>query len=82
MIIQKVGERLFIFQFVDELQKDWVMQKQPWSFNKSLLLLKEIKREAKPEDIDIDWCPFMIQIHGLQLGMMIEKIGVILGGIH
>ena len=27
----------------------------------------------------MDWCPFRVQIHGLPLGVMNEKIGVLFG---
>ena len=30
------------------------------------------------EEVNMDWCLFTIQVHGLPLGLMIEKIGVIL----
>ena len=29
------------------------------------------------EDVNMDWCSFWVQIHGLPLGLMIEKIGIV-----
>ncbi|XWS18212.1 hypothetical protein CRYUN_Cryun32bG0023500 [Craigia yunnanensis] len=40
MSITEVGNRLFIFQFEDNKEKERVLLRQPWSFNKSLLVLK------------------------------------------
>ena len=79
--IREVGERLFIFQFEDEVEKDCILQKQPWSFNKSLLVLKEITCDLRLEEVNMDWCPFTVQVHGLPLGLITEKIGVILGEV-
>ena len=79
--IREVGERLFIFQFEDEVEKDRVLQKQPWSFNKSLLVLKEINGDLRPEEVNMEWCPFTVQVHGLPLGLMTKRIGVILGEV-
>ena len=35
MAIKEVGERLFVFQFEDNIEKERVVMKQPWCFNKS-----------------------------------------------
>ena len=65
--IREVGDRLFIFFFEDPLKKDRVIQKQLWSFNKSLLVMT--------------WCPFWVQAHGLPLSLMNEKIGTVIGEV-
>ena len=39
--VREVGDRLYLFYFDDLLEKDRAFQKQPWSFNKSLLILKD-----------------------------------------
>ena len=79
LTIKEAGERLFLFHFEDDLEKDRVFQKQPWSFNKSLLILKEFDGHTLPNTVNMDWCAFNVQIHGLPLDMMNEKIGVVLG---
>ena len=53
--------------------------RQPWFFNKSLLVLAPFDGKSKLEEVNLQCCSFWIQIHGLPLGMMIEKIGVVLG---
>ena len=40
--VHEVGERLFIFHFKDQTEKDRVFQKQPWFFNKALIVLQEV----------------------------------------
>ena len=77
--IREVGDRLFLFHFEDILERDRILQKQPWSFNKSLMVLKEIDGNKQLEEVNMDWCPFRVQIHGLPLGLMNEKIGTVLG---
>ena len=79
MTIREVGERLFLFYFEDALERDKAFQKQPWSFNKSLLVLNEFDGHTHPETVNMEWCPFNVQIHGLPFDMMTKKIGTILG---
>ena len=77
--VHEVGERLFIFHFKDQTEKDRVFQKQPWSFNKALIVLQEVDGYSNINAVNMNWCPFRVQIHGLPLGLMNEKIGVVLG---
>ncbi|XVE68340.1 hypothetical protein DITRI_Ditri09bG0060200 [Diplodiscus trichospermus] len=55
---------------------------------KSGLVVKEIGGQLfiskfngllRPESINLDWCPFWVQIHGLPLGLMSKRIGVVIG---
>ena len=79
MSVKKVGDRLFVFQFGDKMEKKRVFVRQPWSFNKSLLVLANFEEHTKLEEVLLQWCPFRVQIHRLPLGLMTEKIGIILG---
>ena len=53
--------------------------RQPWSFNKSLLVLGNFAGHEKSEEVNLQWCPFWVQIHGLPLGLMTTKIATVLG---
>ena len=79
MTIKEVGVRVYIFHFEDVGEKESVLLRQPWSINKSLLILENYDGQSNPEDINFRWCPFWVQVHGLPLGMMTEKTGLILG---
>ena len=76
---QRVGDRYYVFHFENAMKKDRVLLRQLWSFNKSLLVLQEFDGMASPKELNMDWCPFWIQIHGLPLGLMTEKIGIVIG---
>ncbi|XWS53817.1 hypothetical protein CRYUN_Cryun10bG0032700 [Craigia yunnanensis] len=79
MVVKEVGNRIFVFQFQENKEKERVLLRQPWSFNKSLLVLQNLEENMKPEEVKIQWCPFWVQEHGLPLGLMTEKIGIVLG---
>ena len=78
MTITKVGNIMFVFQFEDIMEKERVLLCQPWSFNKSMLILSSFDGKSKPEEVNLQWCSFWVQIHGLSLGLMTEKIGTVL----
>ena len=53
MNIKEVGDRLFVFQFEDTLEKERVLMRQLWSFNKSLLVLDRFDGQTKPNEINL-----------------------------
>ena len=56
MVIKEVGERLFVFQFEDNMENERVVMKQPRSFNKSLLVLEKFDEHSK--EVKLQCCPF------------------------
>ncbi|XVF06153.1 hypothetical protein REPUB_Repub06bG0022900 [Reevesia pubescens] len=73
--VRDVGDNMYLFQFNDELEKDRTLVMQPWSFNKTLIILKEFNEMNKPKEYNMNWCHFWVQIHGLPLGMMNVRVG-------
>ena len=65
--VKEVDDKVYVFQFEDEVEKDRVIEQQPWSFNKSLIVLKEFDGFSSPYSINMEWCLFWVQIHGLPL---------------
>ncbi|OMO59975.1 hypothetical protein CCACVL1_24498 [Corchorus capsularis] len=79
LTVLEVGERVFLFQFEDELERDRVLVNQPWCFNRVLMVFREYDPDLAPETLSFDLFPFWVRIFKLPLSMMTEKIGVVLG---
>ncbi|XVF18986.1 hypothetical protein REPUB_Repub11eG0071800 [Reevesia pubescens] len=56
--IREVVDKLFIFHFENQTIKDHILLSQPWAFNRSLLVLKELNGLDGVDKIDIEWCLF------------------------
>ncbi|XVF47656.1 hypothetical protein PTKIN_Ptkin03bG0127600 [Pterospermum kingtungense] len=55
------------------------LYRQPWSFNKALLVFKEFEDRCVLLEIQIDSCPFWVHIYGVPMTMRSEKVGIVLG---
>ncbi|XVF50556.1 hypothetical protein PTKIN_Ptkin04bG0110900 [Pterospermum kingtungense] len=63
----------------DAIEKDRVLVKQSWAFNKSLIVLQEYDGLRPVEEVQLDYFPFWVQIHGLPIGLISEKIAIVIG---
>ena len=53
MIVKEVGLKLYVFQFKSNIEKERVLMRQPWSFNKSLLVLAPFDGKSKPKEVNL-----------------------------
>ncbi|OMP02012.1 reverse transcriptase [Corchorus capsularis] len=79
MLVQEVGDRLFVFQFADVLERDRVFVSQPWLFHKALLVLREFDGVQQPESITFETCPFWVKASGIPFQMRNERVGIAVG---
>ena len=57
--VKEVGDKMYVFQFEDRSEKDKVLVRQPWLFNKALIVLAEFDGFSSLEDVNMDWCLFL-----------------------
>ncbi|KAK9279540.1 hypothetical protein L1049_013219 [Liquidambar formosana] len=70
-----LGKNLFLFQFYYPLDRRRVLDTGPWSFDKSLVLLKEVEGDVQPSELVIDKATFWVQVDNLPLGCMTKDVG-------
>ncbi|OMO61814.1 hypothetical protein COLO4_33327 [Corchorus olitorius] len=83
--VREVGDRLYLFQFADALEKDKVLVSQPRIYHKALFVLRDYDGEQQPESISFDSCPIWFRVFGLPLQMMNNQVGIVvarmMGGV-
>ncbi|XVF24670.1 hypothetical protein REPUB_Repub13aG0147300 [Reevesia pubescens] len=72
--VSEVGDKIFAFIFEDIKKKNWVLLNQPWSFNKFLIVFRDFDGFSSPESTSFVSCPFWVQIHGLPLALMNDRV--------
>lgn len=58
--INEVEDEIYLMEFGDGRDKRRVMEMHPWTYEKSLVLLKEIEGEHVPKDISLWQSPFWV----------------------
>ncbi|OMO96545.1 hypothetical protein CCACVL1_04904 [Corchorus capsularis] len=51
LIVKELGDKLYMFQFEDDAERDRVLVTQSWHFNRILLVLKEYDGVERPEEV-------------------------------
>ncbi|KAL0301901.1 UNVERIFIED_CONTAM: hypothetical protein Sradi_6466900 [Sesamum radiatum] len=69
----------FLLQFHHNLDRNKVLERAPWAFDKCLVILAAVEEHQSPCDIKLNWCEFHILVHGLPLGKMTREMAVFCG---
>ena len=68
--IQHIGDHKILFSFEDKEDVDKIMDSEPWSFSKHLVVMKRYDNDRPLDDVKYDWTTFWVQVHGLPLRYM------------
>ncbi|KAL5819940.1 hypothetical protein ACOSQ4_023782 [Xanthoceras sorbifolium] len=79
--VEAVGVNIFVFRFQCHWDRKRVLEGGPWSFDKQLLILKEVCGVGRVADTDFSLVPFWIQLYNLPLVCMNKEAGIYLGGL-
>ena len=80
--IQHIGDHKILFSFKDKEDVDRIMDNEPQSFDKHLVVLQRYENDRPLDDIKYDRTTFWVQVHGLPLRYMtIEAAEKLCGGV-
>lgn len=75
---REISTNLFSFQFSNEVEKNRILNNGPWSFDRSLLVLREPGRE-QPTKMKFDHASFWVRFYDLPIGLYNRESAAILG---
>jgi hypothetical protein len=75
IIVKDIGENLFVFQFTDASECEWVLNGTPWLFDNHLLALNDFDGSCPANQIQFTNCWFWVQLHGIPLLYMTKQTG-------
>ena len=83
--IRDMGDHMILFVFPEEADIDRVLEGEPWSFDRHLVVLQRIDRDVAIRSLDFSITRFWIQVHDLPVGNfsleLEKKIGSVAGKV-
>jgi hypothetical protein len=79
VFFKEIHEHLLLFEFSDDSDRRRVLEGQPWSYDRTLLILNEFDAKTPPSQMDFSFSPIWIQIHDMPLGCMSKGVGFKIG---
>ena len=68
--IQNLGDHKLLFIFDNKPDVERVLQNEPWSFDKHLIVLQCYNKDTVLEDYALNEAMFWVQVHNISLGYM------------
>ena len=77
--INEVEGEIYLVEFGDGRDKKRVLEMCPWTYEKYLILLRELEGKQVPKEISLWQSPFWMQIHNLPLKSQTRETGRAIG---
>lgn len=71
---ERIGENMYVFQFNHPKDKQYVLDNQPWHFNRDILVLKEVPENKQSSMIDLLETLFWIRAYDLLLRKKVPTV--------
>ncbi|CAL5376913.1 unnamed protein product [Camellia sinensis] len=73
------NDNIYFFQFEDVEDRQRVLNESPWSVMGSLLVLQTLQLGRATAELEFQWSPFWVQVHGLRIDKMTRAHGEVIG---
>ena len=72
--VSNKGEHRALFIFDNEADVDRILSNEPWSFDKSLVVLQKYDRLTPLSDLPLDKTSFWVQVHNIPIGFRSKSV--------
>ena len=72
--IWNLGNHTVLFEFDNVQDVERILQNQPWTFDKHLVVLKRYKEGSQVKDLIFDKAWFWVQVHDIPLSFMSRMV--------
>ena len=72
--IRNLGNHTVLFEFDNVQHVERILQNQPWTFDKHLMVLKRYKEGSQVKDLIFDKAWFWVQVHDIPLSFMSRMV--------
>ncbi|KAI7981836.1 Uncharacterized protein LOK49_Contig11G00008 [Camellia lanceoleosa] len=79
MQFKALGDNLFLFQFNHIVDKNRVLARGPWNFDKQLVLLEELDGSLQPSEVQFRSVLFWVHVIDLPIIGMTKEVGALIG---
>lgn len=83
--VQNLSDHKILFTFDNKANVDRILQSEPWSFDKHLVVMQRYEKEDSIQDLKFDKASFWVQLHGIPIRYMsmeaAEKISSVIGDV-
>ena len=77
--IHDVYENKLVFEFENEMDLERVLESEPWTYDKHLILFQRIDNTTTISSLSFSKCSFWVQIHNLPIKSMTPELGLSIG---
>ncbi|GAB2238051.1 hypothetical protein Droror1_Dr00015953 [Drosera rotundifolia] len=79
IVVNPVGENVFVIDFSHKGDRGYVLKNGPWSFDGHAIILVEFDGDARVEDIAFDRLPIWIRVFNLPINKMNMRVAIVIG---
>jgi len=78
VVVKDLDNNMFSFQFFSTVDRDYVLNEGPWSFDGSILLLKQVTGSEQIADIKFDSARFWVKAYNVPAKQQTHAFGYFL----
>ena len=72
--VKNMGNHIVLFIFDNKREVETIIETEPWSFDKHLLVLQRYDKDTPVEELKFNYTSFWVQVHDILVRFMNQKV--------